>query len=139
MKIEQGKYYRTRNGHKARIYTTDGYGDYPIHGAVLMDNGWRLAMWASDGNSDIYKAQQDTFDLVSEWKDTPIVYWAAMPAWCDYVAMDADGVWGCYAGYPQINNYAYKWMAPGRINIPKEYHPVFTGDWKDSLVERNEK
>lgn len=135
MKIELNKFYRTRNGHKARIYTTDGYGDYPIHGAVLMDNGWRLAMWSSGGNSYANGARQDTFDLISAWTDTSSVNWAAMPAWCNYVAMDENGHWYAHEIEPTIN---YTWWESDGLSvfIPKEYHPIFTANWKDSLAKR---
>ena len=33
IKIEMGKEYRTRCGYEARIYATDGSGDWPVHGA----------------------------------------------------------------------------------------------------------
>lgn len=134
MKIEPNKFYKTRNGHKARIYTTDGYGDYPIHGAVLMDNGWRLVMWTSDGCNYINSSLKATTDIISEWQDIPIVNWAAMPAWCNYVAMDADGVWGIYTDKPiTIDCY---WSSKNRWSIPEEYYPIFTGNWKDSLAKR---
>lgn len=40
MKIETGKYYRTRDGHKVLIYATDGRDEW-VHGAVLLDDGWQ--------------------------------------------------------------------------------------------------
>ena len=51
MKIEAGKFYKTRGGNKARVYATDGGEGYPIHGAVSMPAGghWRSATWSDDG------------------------------------------------------------------------------------------
>ena len=138
MKIEPGKYYRTRDGHKARIYAVDGLKDCPIHGAFLGNNGWRAAAWDSNGSVYANLAIQATIDIVSEWSDTPIVNWPAMPAWCNYVAMDADGKWYCYVTKPEISDYVRAWL-PTSANynkIPKQYAPTFTGDWKDSLAER---
>lgn len=37
LKIEVGKYYRTGHGEKVRIYATDGSKEYPMHGAVLIN------------------------------------------------------------------------------------------------------
>ena len=135
MKIEQGKYYKTRDKRKARIYAMDGDGDYPICGAILDDNGWQPAIWDSKGRGYAKVMLQSAIDIVSEWSDTPIVNWPAMPAWCNYVAMDEDGQWYAYIvepirdseGWLPNNDYCF---------IPKKYHPTFTGYWKDSLTER---
>ena len=135
MKIEPGKYYKTRDGRKVRIYATDGLAEYPIHGAVLNNNGWRAAMWDSSGSAYNNLAIQATVDIVSEWSDTPIVNWPAMPAWCNYVAMDEDGQWYAYIDKPGTDSEG--WLPNNDYCfIPKKYHPTFTGDWKDSLAER---
>ena len=49
MKIELGKWYRTRDGREVRIYAVDAGGDYPVHGAVLGEEGWQFNSWALDG------------------------------------------------------------------------------------------
>jgi len=40
---------RTRDGREARIYATDGGGDFPIHGASLNDGQWSAECWMRDG------------------------------------------------------------------------------------------
>lgn len=135
MKIEPNKFYRTRSGGKARIYATDGCEEYPIHGAVLLTQGWRLAMWDDNGCTYHNSLLPATIDLIAEWQDTPIVDWSAMPAWCNYVAMNKDGGWYAHAIEPTIT--ARFWESDGlQVFIPKEYHPIFTGNWKDSLTKR---
>lgn len=49
MKWEAGKEYRTRAGRVARIYATDGYGSWPIHGAVRDATGWAPVQWMETG------------------------------------------------------------------------------------------
>ena len=38
----------TRRGNQVRIYANDGYGDYPIHGAIYEDGEWDLTGWTSE-------------------------------------------------------------------------------------------
>lgn len=73
LKIEAVKYYRTRSGHKVRIYATDGGGKYTVHGAVCLDNGaWGIDSWALDGahSSEIKNSR---YDIVGEWEQTAIL------------------------------------------------------------------
>ena len=56
--IDKSKQYRTRDGREVRIYATDGYKDYPIHGAI-MDHGWCFHYWTEDG-----KGTTSRFDLI---------------------------------------------------------------------------
>ncbi len=41
---------KTRDGREARIYATDGEGDFPIHGATLNSGGWCADCWMIDGH-----------------------------------------------------------------------------------------
>lgn len=43
--ISMDKNYRTREGQDVRLYAIDGKGQWPIHGAFLLDNGWKMATW----------------------------------------------------------------------------------------------
>ena len=63
MKIEPGKFYRTTNGKKVRIYAVDGIGVFSIHGAVLEKDSWVVASWNKDGTGD--SAVED--DIAGEW------------------------------------------------------------------------
>jgi hypothetical protein len=47
--ISKDKQYKTREGEEVRIYATDGAYDFPIHGAVLKDEGWEDNTWKNDG------------------------------------------------------------------------------------------
>jgi len=38
-----------RGGGEFRIYATDCGGEYPIHGAILIDGSWKLTKWSVDG------------------------------------------------------------------------------------------
>lgn len=67
MKIEAGKFYRCRDGSKARVYATDGGGIYPIHGAHFVGE-WKAALWTKDGRFS-HDRYNYVADLVSEWPD----------------------------------------------------------------------
>jgi hypothetical protein len=47
--IDKNKQYRTRDGREVRIYATDGFGIWAVHGAILTDDGWWAMCWAEDG------------------------------------------------------------------------------------------
>ena len=71
MKIEVGKFYKTRDGLKVRIYSTDGLGTFCIHGAVYIAHeieplwGWESSEWDQSGKS-IYASK---VDIISEWNE----------------------------------------------------------------------
>jgi len=48
-KIDINKRYRTRNGREVRIYATDGFGIWAVHGAILTEDGWWAMCWTEDG------------------------------------------------------------------------------------------
>lgn len=50
MKWKPGKEYRTRSGRRGRVYATDGAGTAPIHGAILLGNGWLEITWENNGH-----------------------------------------------------------------------------------------
>jgi len=49
--IDINKTYRTRDGHEVRIYATDGQRAWPVHGAILLKNGWSSECWNNKGSS----------------------------------------------------------------------------------------
>jgi hypothetical protein len=75
MKIEMGKQYRTRDGLEVRIYATDGGGDYPIHGAMKMDDGWYDETWASNGRYESSRIIPYDSDLVEVKPRIKRTYW----------------------------------------------------------------
>lgn len=56
------KKYRTRDGREVRIYATDGWGDYPVHGATLRNGQWEINTWTLDGTD--WGNENSYFDLV---------------------------------------------------------------------------
>ena len=72
MKLEIGKFYKTRGGHKVRIYATDG-ADNKIHGAILSRDGWRATNWQADGTYLINT--DDAWDIIAEWKEPKLRPW----------------------------------------------------------------
>lgn len=64
----------------------------------------------------------------------PAVDWSAMPRWAKWVAMDESGKW--YFFFETPSKKTTVWLAASCGFIPPEYYPTFTGNWKDSLIER---
>ena len=64
--IEVGKYYKLKDGRKARVYATDGYYGKQIHGAIYYFNdGWSFAIWDEQGK--FHRTCDSQLDIVSEW------------------------------------------------------------------------
>ena len=66
--IELGKFYKTRDGMKVRIYDVDGSPDYPIHGAILWDAGWGVEQWTKEGFY-FWPEGECQADIISEWEE----------------------------------------------------------------------
>jgi len=72
MKIEVGKFYKCRDGNKARIYAVDDFGSYPIRGACLIDQSWSSSSWCEDGmfyRDGIYLNRESGLDIIGEWEE----------------------------------------------------------------------
>lgn len=61
--IDINKKYRTRSGNEVRIYSTDGIGDYPIHFAHKMQDGWQLECATINGKF-YHNLVDDDLDLI---------------------------------------------------------------------------
>ncbi|NDB68768.1 MAG: hypothetical protein EB015_12340 [Methylocystaceae bacterium] len=61
--IDKSKIYRTRDGREVRIYATDGGGEYPVHGAILDDDKWRISKWDKTG---MWAFHQTEYDLIED-------------------------------------------------------------------------
>ena len=104
-----------------------------IHGAILRPDEWVTARWDLTGSN----VAQGQYDLISEWVDKPVVDWGKLAAWHRWVARDERGGWFSFCQKP-ILGMAHWMIASGcdYCPIPSQYSPTFSGDWKDSLVER---
>lgn len=73
MKIEVGKFYRTRDGRKAGIYRTDAnHSEYSIHGYVVELNGDEYSSsWYSDGR--YFPTWEHGADLIEEWQEPEFI------------------------------------------------------------------
>ena len=63
MKFEEGKFYRTRDGRKAKIFLIQ---NYDMLGAVLWNGLWQHCEWYNCGHKRI---GEDKLDLIEEWKE----------------------------------------------------------------------
>ena len=61
--IDINKKYRTRDGREVRIYAVDGGGMHPVHGSVLMNNGWHSAAWEADGRITFHNQPVDLIEV----------------------------------------------------------------------------
>ncbi len=126
MKLEKGKFYRTRSGEKVECLTTER--KEKNRECVMMDKMGIL----------FYSNHNDT-DIISEWSDVEIP-WEDYPRWCNWVAYDGKSdKWFGYSEEPyQYKNYS-EWLNDKGVHfsIPSEYAPKgFEGDWKESKFER---
>ena len=134
-----GPFYRDREGSKIRIYALDGGGSYPIHGAGQSPSGdWYTVPWTSDGKHERRAGTASVRDIVGLWVDKPEFDWSKAAAWSNYVSMDENGGWWTYKERPTVNDGGWCDIAPDPAwgRVPKEFYPTFSGDWKDSLIER---
>jgi len=68
--ISKNKTYRTRDGREVRIYATDGGGDYPVHGSVKTNDGWRSRTWVSNGQVGPFENDGDLIEVKPRIKRT---------------------------------------------------------------------
>lgn len=69
--ISMDKQYRTKSGLEVRIYATDVGGDFPIHGAVLIDGKWKFRAWRYTGS---WGAESE-YDLIEVKPRIQREYW----------------------------------------------------------------
>lgn len=111
-------------------------GEYYIHSGVK-----HLCVFVSE-NSGLFVYNMDIKNIsswidkkdISEWREVPEVDWSLYAKWHVYVAMNKDNLWYAYDLPPKLGTLGY-WLGAGE-HIPQEYAPKFSGDWKDSLIER---
>jgi len=77
LKIEVGKYYKTRCGKKAKVkYKLDGPYPYPYPwiGMIFYDEREYMATWSEKGAS-FFSGDYHGDDIISEWSDDPSLGW----------------------------------------------------------------
>lgn len=138
MKIEVGKFYRTRNGRKVRIYDTDVEGELSIHGAYYCPENslWEVNAWRENGIDGDYEPD---FDIIGAWMEPLEFDHDCLPAWAEWIAMDEDGEWRWHEDKPALYNLGMWSGEKLSGGIPKEYSPKnFKGSWKESLFSVEE-
>lgn len=68
MTIDITKTYQTRDGRKARVYATDGYGMFPVHAAVKDACGWLNGSWPRDGKTSSGRDNPSDLVPVKTWR-----------------------------------------------------------------------
>lgn len=138
--IKPGSFVKLRDGSKARIYATDGGPKpYNVHGAIWQETHWNPREWAGCQ----YTIEPNHYrDIIGPWIDKPNCdkLWPLLPPWIKYLAMDKDYGWFAYTLKPSLGDF-HAWNVIGNeyyFKIPSEHVPIYSGDWKDSLVERPE-
>ena len=133
--IKPGSFVKLRDGSKGEIYSIDNALPYPIHGRTL--SNMRAATWTE--NLLIWaSAEESEQDIIGPWIDAPdcSALWPLLPPWIKYLAQDYNRDWYATLDKPELKE-KYWTACPGKfIAIPKKYAPIYSGDWKDSLVER---
>lgn len=134
MKIEQGKFYRTRGGRKARVYATDGAGKNCMHGALQSNKGWYSSSWQQDGrNNPLFESE---YDLIEEWVDKPVFDQSKLPKWMA-IAMGPDKKWFAFTEVPAITDHYNNWRCAHGASvyaIPEDSYPTYDGPWEQSLL-----
>ena len=138
LKIEAGKFYRTRDGKKAGIYRTDAnHPEDSIHGYVISSDGAEHSIsWHGDGK--YISREEHGADLIEKWQYPLDFDWGLLPPWCNkYVAKDISGDWYAYSNEPKLGHCCFYYdFDATEIEIPKDYQPKnFTGNWTDSLFK----
>lgn len=138
MKIEAGKFYRTRNGQKAIIYSTTGRAMRHIHGCIIESGSNEDSVLSWYGEGCFYNdGERSAQDLISEWVERPRVDWGNLAAWHQWAAMDGDGKWFSFTNRPALGtSYWMPTQDDSFCDIPPHFFPTFSGDWKDSLIGR---
>ena len=80
--IDKDKQYKTREGFPYRCYATDGGGDYPVHGALFLENSWRMIRHTECGR--VFTLCEDKYDLIEVKPRIKIERWALVNRNGDY-------------------------------------------------------
>lgn len=126
--VKSGVYYVTREGFKCQCVFVG------IRDAIFeFENGDMMCRNKKGRLSEDYFS---VGDIVEEWKEAPIVDWSLYAKWHKWMAKDKDDCWFVFWSKPYAGHTRYASNDGMYEQIPSEYSPQFTGDWKDSLIER---
>lgn len=118
--FEIGKYYRSKDRKFICVYVSR---DNKVAWCVSTEGEYCTFLKVADG--------------IVEWIDKPEVDWSKMAAWHKWVAMSDKGVWFAFTVKPMMSDGSWLAINCGIGNfISSGYYPKFSGDWRDSLVER---
>ncbi len=92
-------------------------------------------------------ADKEACDIYFRRRTTPLVDWSALPVWAKWACKDENGEWTVFSHKPVME--ANEWLCYGSdhkcadadigvIQLPTSHFPSFSGDWKLSLVAREE-
>lgn len=70
--IDPNKEYQTAEGQDVRIYTTTGGGNFPVHGAVMVEDIWIPEQWNLDG---VHKSGLGYLELCKKVKKIKTTFW----------------------------------------------------------------
>ena len=138
MKIEKGKFYKTRDGRKVEIIKTDAKNIHPIIGLITRSEGVEICALWSDNGKYLKNNAQSFNDIIGEWEEALDFDPYCLPKWADqWIAMDADWEWHCFSKKPTLDEDYQIWctdLGGEETLIPVRFRPEnFNGDWKDSL------
>lgn len=138
LKLEVGKYYRTRNNIKA--YVIGLFPEQKLGKTLIIGlNGNRISMYFPNGNIHNDKSKSE-YDIISEWEDSPeeickkIGFDAScISPWMPWITMDKNGKWHNYELEPVRFEFYWNEVSAGLIKIPTEHAPKnFQGNWTES-------
>ena len=137
MKIEKGKFYKTRYGRKVEILNTDVKNTYPIIGIITLSDSTEVCASWIDNGTYLKNDKNDSYDIIGEWEEALDFDPYCLPKWADkWIAMDADREWYCYSEKPAPDDHQI-WctdLGGKSPEIPLSFRPKnYSGDWKDSL------
>jgi hypothetical protein len=78
-KIEMGKTYVTRRRQAVKIYTVDGGGEFPVHGAIQYEDNWVVAQWTAEGvRADRFHIRNERPDLIEPTDKVEGEFWVGV-------------------------------------------------------------
>jgi hypothetical protein len=115
-KISKDKQYTTRKGRPYRCYATDGGGEFPVHGAILVDDRWRLSRHTAHGK--FLESGDDQCDLIEIKPRIKIERW---------VLVERDGSYSLWLDKPS------KWSSGNAFAITRITFEVEEGEGLDAV------